>query len=60
MLEEGKAAEDAEKKMNELRIEHAAECAKLVGKIEMLEQQLVKAGDEKTLSLSTAGTRANR
>eukprot|EP00965_Chrysotila_dentata_P011054 359454-Pleurochrysis_carterae.AAC.1 len=46
MLEEGKLAEDAEEKMNKLRIERAAECAKLVGKIELLEQQLLKAGDE--------------
>lgn len=50
MQEEGKTAEEAESKLHELRIVHAAEIAKLNGKVELLEQQLVKAENEKMVA----------
>eukprot|EP00965_Chrysotila_dentata_P006727 220051-Pleurochrysis_carterae.AAC.1 len=47
MQQEGLAADDAKQKIAKMRVEHSAKCAKLVGTIETLEQQLLKAADEK-------------
>eukprot|EP00965_Chrysotila_dentata_P123371 4077223-Pleurochrysis_carterae.AAC.1 len=47
MEEEGKTADEAETAMAQLRVEQAAETAKLVAKIEILEAQVAKAAEER-------------